>query len=464
MSWVKKHFLIGMVILGKMNAIAQNVGIGTNTPLYKLDVNGSMRISKGLTLNGDPISVLNNNPDYLVGGSINIANNTAGNNVFLRLDGSTIQSHFHWADDDYQGSTLSLNPYGGNVGIGIKTPLARLHISAENALQISNNNNPFIRLANDAGEEFAYLKLFNSSAGNTLLGGAFRGLEIGTPNTGTAGTKGILLTTRWLPRMYITPTGNVGIGTLTPGAKLDVTSTDGTAINASSGAIGISAYGQITGIKGEGETYGVRGITTNGTAILGEAIGSTGWAGQFYGKVKMTSAYVPSIYSGDAGSVFIDPGLIVNGMLIVTGSKSFKIDHPLDPENKYLVHSCVESDEMANMYNGTITTDARGYATVQLPGWFEAENEDFKYQLTCMGQFAQAIVKEGIKNNQFMLQTDKPNVKLSWMVIGNRKDVYAKAANFKAEVEKTAAEQGKYFKPELFGKPASLSVNARGQK
>jgi hypothetical protein len=43
---------------------------------------------------------------------------------------------------------------------------------------------------------------------------------------------------------------------------------------------------------------------------------------------------------------------------------SFKIDHPLDPANKYLYHSFVESPDMKNMYDGNVTTDEAGLATV----------------------------------------------------------------------------------------------------
>ena len=39
------------------------------------------------------------------------------------------------------------------------------------------------------------------------------------------------------------------------------------------------------------------------------------------------------------------------------GGGSFKIDHPLDPANKYLYHSFVESPDMKNMYDGNVTTD-----------------------------------------------------------------------------------------------------------
>jgi len=66
------------------------------------------------------------------------------------------------------------------------------------------------------------------------------------------------------------------------------------------------------------------------------------------------------------------------------GGGSFKIDHPLDPENKYLYHSFVESPEMMNVYNGNALLDANGEAWVELPDWFETLNRDFRYQLTCI--------------------------------------------------------------------------------
>jgi hypothetical protein len=60
----------------------------------------------------------------------------------------------------------------------------------------------------------------------------------------------------------------------------------------------------------------------------------------------------------------------VDGTLSKAGG-SFKIDHPLDPSNKYLYHSFVESPDMMNIYNGNVTTDAEGNAVVTLPDWFE---------------------------------------------------------------------------------------------
>jgi len=82
------------------------------------------------------------------------------------------------------------------------------------------------------------------------------------------------------------------------------------------------------------------------------------------------------------------------------GSGSFKIDHPLDPANKYLYHSFVESPDMMNVYNGNITTNKSGLAVVVLPDYFEGLNRDFRYQLTVLGQFAQAIVAKKIGDNR----------------------------------------------------------------
>ncbi len=140
------------------------------------------------------------------------------------------------------------------------------------------------------------------------------------------------------------------------------------------------------------------------------------------------------------------------------GGGSFKIDHPLDPANKYLYHSFVESPDMKNIYDGTITTDGVGLATVTLPDWFESLNRDFRYQLTVIGQFAQAIVASEIGGNQFGIRTDKPNVKVSWQVTGIRQDAFANANRIPVEVEKAPADRGRYLYPEAIGAPTSARI------
>ena len=103
-------------------------------------------------------------------------------------------------------------------------------------------------------------------------------------------------------------------------------------------------------------------------------------------------------------------GLFV-GRVRVTGALQkagggFTVDHPSDPENKYLSHSFVESPEMLNVYSGTVTTNRDGVARVRLPAYFEALNRDFRYQLTAIGEFARAMVSEEIQDNEFAIRTD----------------------------------------------------------
>ena len=113
---------------------------------------------------------------------------------------------------------------------------------------------------------------------------------------------------------------------------------------------------------------------------------------------------------------------------------------------------------MMNIYNGNLTTDPNGEAVVVLPPYFTALNRDYRYQLTVIGQFAQAIVSEKILDGRFGIKTDKPNVEVSWQVTGIRQDPYANANRIEPEVEKPVAERGVYLHPELFGQKKSQST------
>ncbi|MBI2397771.1 MAG: hypothetical protein HYV17_08230 [Xanthomonadales bacterium] len=157
------------------------------------------------------------------------------------------------------------------------------------------------------------------------------------------------------------------------------------------------------------------------------------------------------------GDAIIAGNLGVFGTLS-KGGGSFKIDHPLDPANQFLLHSFVESPDMMNVYNGNVITDARGYATIDLPDWFEALNRDFRYQLTVIGSFARAMVAEEVQGNRFAIRTETPNTKVSWQVTGIRKDRWAEKNRIPVEVQKAPVERGKYLHPELYGAPAGKRI------
>lgn len=211
--------------------------------------------------------------------------------------------------------------------------------------------------------------------------------------------------------------------------------------------------------------YGVQGVSTNSRGVQGESMGvKSGVAGMSTGGdgVGGIGCGDCSGASGIYGMGYYAGGfegkVQVNGNLTVTGVKAFHIDHPLDPANKYLNHFAIESNEVLNTYSGNVTTDMGGTAAVELPEYFEAVSTNYRYQLTVIGQFAQAIIFEEIKNNRFVIKTDKPSVKVSWQVTGVRSDAYAKAHAVPVEEEKPAQERGYYLAPELFGQPEEMSL------
>jgi len=160
---------------------------------------------------------------------------------------------------------------------------------------------------------------------------------------------------------------------------------------------------------------------------------------------------------------YFDGDVNVRGTLY-KGGGSFKIDHPLDPENKYLCHSFVESPDMKNIYDGVVVTDGRGYATVTLPDWFEALNRDFRYQLTVLDDkdtdaFVLAKVVHEIENSRFVIRTSASNVKVSWMVTGIRQDPYANLHRIKVEEDKPADERGLYLHPDAYGQPEEKGIS-----
>lgn len=202
--------------------------------------------------------------------------------------------------------------------------------------------------------------------------------------------------------------------------------------------------------------YAIQGLSRRGTGIYAEGDrDGDGLEATTDGNGAAVYAYRED--RGQLAGAF-DGKVSVNGTL-EKAAGSFKIDHPLDPANKYLSHSFVESPDMMNVYNGNVTTDKNGDAIVKLPDYFEALNRDFRYQLTVIGQFAQAIVAEEIKDNKFVIKTDKPNVKVSWQVTGIRHDPYATANPIVVEQEKPSQERGSYLVPEVYGEPKSKSVS-----
>lgn len=147
------------------------------------------------------------------------------------------------------------------------------------------------------------------------------------------------------------------------------------------------------------------------------------------------------------------------------GGGSFKIDHPLDPENQYLSHSFVESPDMMNVYNGNAVLDENGETWVELPDYFEALNRDIRYQLTPIGAPGPNLyIASEVSDNRFRIAGGEPGSKVSWQVTGIRQDPYAEQNPIIVEEQKPADERGTYLHPDAYGQPEERGLDHQLQQ
>ena len=229
--------------------------------------------------------------------------------------------------------------------------------------------------------------------------------------------------------------GSVGVGSRCDvGIGVDSISHDGIGVKAHSiNGFGIdSASSNSYGISSKGGDIGVyaQNLTNTGNAVY---LGTRALGGDFFGEVFFHN-HISKLGGG------------------------FQIDHPLDPANKYLSHSFVESPDMKNIYDGMVVLDASGEAEVKLPDWFEALNSDFRYQLTCLGGYAPVYIAGEIHDHSFTIAGGRAGMKISWQVTGTRQDAWANAHRVRVEIEKPVEEQGYYLAPELHGESKEKSI------
>ncbi|MCP3888498.1 MAG: hypothetical protein GY702_06445 [Desulfobulbaceae bacterium] len=201
-----------------------------------------------------------------------------------------------------------------------------------------------------------------------------------------------------------------------------------------------------TGVRGINNGTGGNGIggwgsqEGGGWRVYGKALGTTNTSYGIYGRTASDSGYAGYFYER----------VYVNGTL-AKAAGTFKIDHPLDPENQYLYHSFVESPDMKNIYDGVVTLENNGNAWVELMDWFEALNQDFRYQLTPIGAPMPGLyIAQEVQNNRFEIAGGEPGMKVSWQMTGIRHDQYAEQNRILVEEKKPPAEQGTYLYPSKF--------------
>ena len=419
------------MVLGGTGANALNVGIGIASPTERLEVVGRVKAAQFI---GDG-SLLTNLPAAGWGLTGNV-----GTNPVSQFIGTTDEKEFYIRTSNQ--NRIRVNA-AGSVDVAGSNTANQITLGGGSSFTgLALNAFGFANFYSNAVNEGAVNGVNTDHGGSSGIGGR-KGARFYTESAGTENKYGIHAWARG-----------------TNGFKYGVFATaDG------SGSGGIGVYGSSITSGGNTGVFGSASSQTQQSAygVQGNANGSGAANYGLYGSASGgTTAY--GLYATASGATTNHAGYFQGDVTITgnlaKGSGTFKIDHPMDPENKFLSHSFVESPDMMNIYNGNVITDEAGNAVVQLPAYFEVLNKDFRYQLTVIGEFADAIIGQKIANNQFTIRTNKPNIEVSWQITGIRKDPFAEKNRVIAEEEKSPDERGKYLHPEAYGQPAERGLNA----
>jgi hypothetical protein len=258
----------------------------------------------------------------------------------------------------------------------------------------------------------------------------------------------------------------------------------------SNSTTGVGVYGEATTTSNVGNPYGGsfvsnapggRGVRGAANATTGLALGgrfstaSTGGRGVWSTATATTGANYGVV--GETASLTNGFGVFSGGNMGASGLKSFRIDHPDDPANKYLLHYAAESPEVINFYRGTIMLNGAGEAIVEMPQYFAKINKTPSYQLTAVGAAMPNLhVAEEIDETSlsigalaqpgqvtppcwFRIAGGAPGAKVCWRVEAVRNDRYVQQRGAPVEVEKQDLERGTYQHPDLYGQPPEKGMN-----
>ena len=244
-----------------MRTSSGNVGIGTTSPAYKLDVNGTIRIGSGGSI--QPLL----SRDSATGGLVVSSVGNSGDFIFVGSGGS---EKFRITDN-------------GDVGIGASSPLNLLHLES---------SSPIIRLTDTNTSAFSYINA-NSSAGS---------LSIEADAGQNAANSVIAFKVDDSEAMRITSTGNVGIGTTAPSELLHI----------KNGDAGVTPYNLGTGLNIEGttSTVGINIVSTDtgqGRIYFGSPSSNTAGAIEYVHNASIASS-VMKIRAGNSERMRITGG------------------------------------------------------------------------------------------------------------------------------------------------------------
>lgn len=446
--WVKNN--------GNSRALhAQNLDANSNIHVARF-----LQMGNGASADGVVIDMNSTTPASTSGLFINQSGLGFGEYVLLPASNSSsgiLIDHFGSGDglsvlqsgsgdgiyNDVIGGAGIIN-YMGNSNVGVLTSLETAGGTGEyiyldsqngtgvNVLATNNPANPSIGAGGDVYSFFTNVNTSSPTAAGTVFGSAFAANQYGVGHgiiinhSGTEGRNAEFnITNSANPDEAIFAisegTGSVVVAqnqnnTLPAAINVGDFSYTGTDINDHVGVYGSSA-----------PTAGF------GIGVMGQG----GWYGTFS--------------LGDTGA---------------SGTKTFLIDHPLDPENKFLRHFSIESDEVLNIYRGTEVFDASGRVEVKLPEYYESINTNASYQLTPIGAPMNLFIEQEVNNGKFVIGGGVAGKKVSWILTAERNDPYLKQFPEKKRVEldKEESRAAKYLMPELYGQPKEKGMFYRKDK
>ncbi len=224
---------------------------------------------------------------------------------------------------------------------------------------------------------------------------------------------------------------------------------------------GQKCAGNFSATSGEGEDYTNALYAYASSSGNGPAYGLMGYAvgdgkGPKYGVYGSAGGKEGTKYAG-----YFQGNVHVQGALSKT-SGSFLIDHPLDPYNKTLRHSFVESPEDLCLYRGKAKLDSKGRATVKMPEYFPilTKEEEATVTLTPVGKKPFLLSFEWASKFTAFTIFGTPNAEATYIVLADRDD--PSIHHFRRPVEEDKGdgnfEKGKLLCPEAYSRPREMGV------
>jgi hypothetical protein len=142
----------------------------------------------------------------------------------------------------------------------------------------------------------------------------------------------------------------------------------------------------------------------------------------FYSLLVTTYARIKSFLKVDTllSVKFIKSKVIITEKLYA-GTKNFKIDHPLYPENKDLIYSCLEGPEIGVYIRGRLTNKTE----IILPNYWKklVDENSISVQLQPIGSHQNIIVKRWDTGKIYLQSQGNMPIDCFYYVCAERKDV-----------------------------------------